>query len=377
MWDTEYMRILVPIVLLILPALLPACAGSTPTPLPTPTPTVQTHRPLPTVDYREPVRLPADEGAHLAPVEWWYFNGHLEGANGREYSFHFVTFLTIAPDGQMPLLLQLSWADHRKGDFITVEKPSLAGGLDKRTSRFSFQVEDWSMAGDGSEYRLHFTAGEYSLDLDALPLKPAVLHHETGVVDMGKAGKTYYYTRPRLALTGTLTQDGAATPVTGLAWMDHQWGDFTVAPIGWDWASIQLDDGSELMYAGVWDSSNREAIASYVTYVPETVSGPADAVHLAGSQARWSATGTWTSPGTNVEYPQGWTIAVDSLGLELELVPKAPDAEFANSVYVPPAYWEGAVTVSGTRDGEKIGGKGFVELVGYDDRELPGPPDGP
>ena len=370
------MKRFLPFALLILPALLAACAGGAPAPAPTPTPTLETHRPLPTVDYREPVQLPADEGAHLAPVEWWYFNGNLEGADGAEYSFHFVTFLTIATDGRMPLLLQLGWADHRTGDFITSEKPSLAGELVKRTGRFSFQVEDWSMAGDGSEYRLRFATGEYSLEMEALPQKQAVLHHETGVVDMGKAGKSYYYTRPRLALTGTLNRDGAATPVTGLAWMDHQWGDFTVAPVGWDWASIQLDDGSELMYAGVWDSDNGEAIASYVTFIPPTGSGPTAAVHLSGSQARWSASDTWTSPGTGVEYPQGWTIAVDSLGLELELVPKAPDAEFANSVYVPPAYWEGAVTVRGIKNGKEIAGKGFVELVGYDDRDLPGPPDG-
>ena len=28
-------------------------------------------------------------------------------------------------------------------------------------------------------------------------------------------------------------------------------------------------------------------------------------------------------------------------------------------------YWEGAVDVTGTRDGASIGGRGYVELTGY------------
>jgi predicted secreted hydrolase len=30
-----------------------------------------------------------------------------------------------------------------------------------------------------------------------------------------------------------------------------------------------------------------------------------------------------------------------------------------------PDYWEGAVDVSGTRAGQNIAGRGYVELVGY------------
>ena len=59
-----------------------------------------------------------------------------------------------------------------------------------------------------------------------------------------------YFTYPRLRLAGQV--DDAA--VTGQAWLDHQWGDYSwilTAPspgrvLGWDWFGINLDDGSDL-----------------------------------------------------------------------------------------------------------------------------------
>ena len=36
--------------------------------------------------------------------------------------------------------------------------------------------------------------------------------------------------------------------MSGVAWMDHQWGNFVVGAVGgWDWYSVQLDDRTELM----------------------------------------------------------------------------------------------------------------------------------
>ena len=68
------------------------------------------------------VNLPADEGAHPAGIEWWYFNGHLTDDADRDYSFHFVTFQIGANQygndiSQAGQLLQLSWGDHRNQVF--------------------------------------------------------------------------------------------------------------------------------------------------------------------------------------------------------------------------------------------------------------------
>ena len=311
------------------------------------------------------VSLPGDEGAHLTPIEWWYFNGLLTDDTGGDYSFHYVTFQSVLPSGFTPRLLQLSWADHEKEVYLTDERPELPL-LEATKVAFSFQVNDWSMAGDGTDYSMTFNTGGYSVALQAVSNKPATLHQGKGLVDLGRAGESYYYSRTRLATTGTLTIGEEQRQVTGLAWMDHQWGDFSIAPVGWDWMSLQLDDGSDLMISMVWDSTDHQPINSYGTYVPPN----GQPRNISGENISLTATGSWTSAVTGTTFPVGWNLEVESLNLSLTLTPALLDSEFQGSKYVPPAYWEGAVHVNGTRNGQTVTGNGFAELVGYDTREF-------
>ncbi|HEU0168516.1 MAG TPA: lipocalin family protein, partial [Chloroflexota bacterium] len=67
---------------------------------------------------------------------------------------------------------------------------------------------------------------------------------------------------------------------------------------------------------------------------------------------------TWKSPTTGITYPSSWALTAG--GQTLTLTPTVKDQELdpVNSTGFP--YWEGAVTVAGSRTGQ-----GYVELVGY------------
>ena len=311
------------------------------------------------------MNLPDDEGAHLSPIEWWYFNGHLTDDGGSDYSFHYVVFQSVLPSGLTPRLAHLGWADHSKGVYMTAEQPDMPQAKTS-TGEFDFTLSTWSMSGNGEEYALAFDVGEYALELQAASRKPPILHQGTGLVDLGPAGKTYYYSRTRLDVAGTLDIAGEERAVSGIAWMDHQWGEFSTAPLGWDWLSLQLDDDSELTVSLVWDSGDRSPIINYGTYVPPN----AEWVHLNNDDISWRPTGSWTSPATGAEYPMGWELKVKPLDLEIELTALQEDSEFKGSEFVLPAYWEGAVTGKGVKDGKSVAAKGFVEMVGYDTREF-------
>ena len=171
--------------------------------------------------------------------------------------------------------------------------------------------------------------------------------------------------------TGSITVAGEQREITGVSWMDHQWGDVIGQQVGWDWASVQLDDGSDLMTVMVWDPANREPFSGYATLVsPDGTTST-----LEQSDVSITSIETWTSPLTGIEYPSGWKIDISSLNLSLELKPVLLDSEFAGSRYTPAAYWEGEVRVVGTREGKDVTGRGFVELVGYDPAQLDGPAD--
>ena len=146
----------------------------------------------------------------------------------------------------------------------------------------------------------------FGLRLRLLDEKPPALHHG-GYIEYGIAGGSYYYSRTRLSVSGELHPAGGdAVPVSGVAWMDHQWGNFVVGAVGgWDWYSLQLDDRSELMLY-VLRGASGETTGVYGTQVladgttrdvgPETV--------------RAEATGHWTSPHTGAVYPSGWVLTL-------------------------------------------------------------------
>ena len=307
------------------------------------------------------VRLPHDEGVHLTPIEWWYFNGHLDTEDGRTFSYHFVTFQSMLDSGLTPRLMQLSWADHDARIHLVDEQAAFPQ-VEATSGEFDLTVGDWRMSGDGESFHLSFTIGDYAVDLQGESTKPPALHYETGYVDLGIAGKTYYYSHTDIETSGTVSVSGTSYPATGIAWMDHQWGDFTTAGIGWDWFSLNLDDGSDLKVSVVWELHGGRHIETYGTYVPPDGQS---AIHLSGDDISLEATATWTSPDTGGEYPMGWKLQVDSLDLDLMLNPVIREAEYAESDFVPIIYWEGAVAAEGARNGSPISGRGFGEMVGY------------
>jgi len=307
------------------------------------------------------VSLPHDEGAHLSLIEWWYFNGHLDTEDGRTFSYHFVTFQSMLDSGLTPRLMQLSWANHDGGIHLVKEQAAFPQ-VEATSGEFDLAVGDWRVNGDGKSFDLSFTIGDYVVDLQGESTKPPALHYETGYVDLGVAGKSYYYSHTDVETSGTVSVNGVSQPVTGIAWMDHQWGDFTTAGIGWDWFSLNLDDGSDVKISMVWELDGGKHIETYGTYVPPDGQST---VHLSGDDISVESTDAWTSPDTGGEYPMGWNLQVGSLGLDLMLTPVIREAEYAESGFVPVIYWEGAVAAEGARNGSPLSGRGFVEMVGY------------
>ena len=351
-WLRSLQSPLIPLFALGLVLLTAACAAE-PTPTPTPEPLVF---------------LPKDEGPHDTPIEWWYFNGMLRDSTGGEYSYHFVTFQTPGQPGVSPHLLQASLGDHGKGVHYAAEKPLLAPE-NPEAAGVDATVGGWLMRGDGAGYEMHFgfdgAEDGPTVELEAVPRRDPVLHAATGLVHMGpEAGSTYYYSRTRLDVTGWIEVAGERRPVEGPGWMDHQWGEIANARVGWDWTSIQLEDGSDLMAAVIWQSEGRRRLDAHGTHV----AADGKVTYLHDDELSITGLGSWTSPDTGIEYPSGLRVEIPSLEIELELIPFLEQSEFASDI-IGAAYWEGAASVSGHRGDRSLSGWAFVELVGYDPRQ--------
>ena len=293
------------------PAATPSPSPSpspTATPLPVPSPTAHaTPRATATLqmDATPLVHFPRDEAAHEAPIEWWYFNGHLSEPGGPGYSFHFVGVAGRSPQGVGGRGMHLTLATPDEGVVVKAERAALGLGPEPADG-FAMALEDWSMQGSNGRYLLVAGEGGYGFSLALEDTKAPVLHGEDGIIDMGPAGESYYYSRTRLTMQGTLTVGGVTRPASGEAWMDHQWGDFGQERVRWNWFSLQLDDGAELMVVLFWDIDSGEPVGRYGTYV--LPSGRARYLLLKDIEV--TPLKSWTSPNTGFSYPMGWRLVV-------------------------------------------------------------------
>ena len=353
----------------------PPTAAATPSAVLRTSPPEPTATPEPTPPPDEPlVSLPEDEAPHETPIEWWYFNGFLWDESGDEFSFHYVTFQSPTLPVGTPHLLHATLADHRNEMHLAGERSALAR-LNPDAPSVDIAMNGWVMRGDGEGYELKFHLDGRSLDLEAFSTRDVVLHDSTGLVDLGEAGETYYYSRTRMELDGWLEDADGRRAVSGSGWMDHQWGNISRVDVGWDWVNLQLDDGSDLMLAVVWRPVEPQAVcadgpcpmegtrvAAYATLV----AADGAVTHVPGEGVSLEAVNAWVSPETGIHYPMEWRLEIDALDIDLFLAPVLADAEFDAGVILPVVYWEGAVIASGDRAGATLEGRGFVELVGYD-----------
>jgi predicted secreted hydrolase len=333
--------------------LLVGCSSAMPIPAPTPTPPYG----LP------PITLPADDSPHHFQTEWWYFNAHFSDEQGALYALHDVVFqVQQAGSGRTLYVRQIGFVDDDKSTHLASERLRTANAPTNAPSGdFEVIIGDGLMSGiGGRQYRLMGSVQGTAYDLiltlaDEDPASSALLHDNDGLVDFGEAGVTYYYSQPRLDLSGTLTTAEGTHTVTGLAWMDKQWGDFQPVAVFWDWASIQLDDGTDLMLTRL-TNANHEPLDTYATL---RLPG-GNPRRLSESEFVFEPLGDeWVSTATGITYPTRWRVELLGENRELTLEPLVVNSEFASAL-LGVVYWEAAVHVvddQGVRTGQ-----GFIEL---------------
>ena len=169
-----------------------------------------------------------------------------------------------------------------------------------------------------------------------------------------------------MAAGGTVSIGGEEFAVTGRAWMDHEFFSDYLAEhkVGWDWMSVQLDDGVDLMLFGIRDAQGGYGPDTFGTFVD--AGGGAHPIAPGGVTFRPGR--RWRSEATGAQYPVQWVVEVPDLGLRLDVHPRIDAQEVRTERGILPAYWEGAVRYTGERRGRPLAGVGYLEMTGYVER---------
>ena len=332
--------------------------------------------------------FPRDHWAHPKfKTEWWYFTGHLHSSSDpeRRFGYQFTFFrIGLRPESSQ---LKSQWSanslimghaaisdlfDGRHvfsevlyraipllGEFSLYPQPLIAwtrapAGTDAR----------WTLQWNGQSFDFEMQDEEqrFGFQLSTVPLKPLIFQGPGGLSRKGKdpSAASHYYSFTRLATRGTLWREGERFQVEGESWMDKEFGSNQLAEnqVGWDWFSLQLDRGGEIMLYHLRDRSGA------VDFARGTRVDREGRVHYLDPET-WSVQtlSHWTSSDTGGRYPSAWRVSLPEEGLELELVPEFQNQENRSRRLPKLFYWEGAVRVRNSR-GEPLG-RGYVELTGY------------
>jgi predicted secreted hydrolase len=337
------------------------------------------------------LEFPRNHGAHPGfRTEWWYYTGNVETAQARRFGYQLTIFRRqISPPGaarqwpdpaskwrtQQLYLGHIALSDIDGKGYYTAEEISRGvlglAGVRQSDGQVSVYIKNLVIEIGPQSQRLRATSEKFSFDLFLKPLKEPVLHGDRGYSRKGDTPEraSCYYSFSRLQTRGKIKLDDQEHSVSGLSWMDHEFSTADLQPgiDGWDWFSLQLDNGSDLMLYVLRQADGHFNPASSGTFVDENGATQ----HLALDEFKIETLDTWQSPHSGGRYPSRWRLTVDMVDLQVLIEPNLADQEMRTPDSTGVTYWEGSVSVQGQARGRPVKGKGYVELTGYADGSKP------
>ena len=312
-------------------------------------------------------------------TEWWYYTGNVKSADGHRFGFELTFFRqgVSRAGSSSPWFVRDLWMAHialsdiNGQRFYCEERLNRAGpgvaGVDAQTGLVQtgrIWNGNWQahIAEEGEELRA--ATDRFGLALKLVPLKQPVIQGQNGVSQKaeGAGHASHYFSLTRLMTKGSIDLDGRSYKVEGTSWIDHEFftGAMATNETGWDWLSIQLGDGTELMLYRLRHADGSIDPYSSGNYVD--ASGKSQFLS-AKDFVMTPAANTWTSPATKAAYPVRWHVLIPRLKMELDVTTPLMSQELTGGF--GPSYWEGSIDIDGARDHSPLRGVGYLEMTGY------------
>lgn len=310
-------------------------------------------------------------------TEWWYYTGNLKATDGHKFGFELTFFRqalkrsnTVPSDWEVRdiYLAHLALSDLDAGKFYYSERVNRAGpglaGINEQAAKI--WNGNWQVLWNGEEQSLFALDDNFSLRFKLHSQKPPVIHGQDGISRKadGEGHASHYISYTRLLTDGSIQLNGTNYSVEGSTWMDHEFftNSLAVDQVGWDWMSLQLDDNTEIMLYRFRRKDGSIDPFSSGTYTDTQ----GKSKHLDINSFTMNPSGkTWTSRKTRATYPIEWVVTIPEFGISLHLQTSLLEQELVSHNPASPSYWEGAITVSGTRNRLPIRGVGYLEMTGY------------
>ena len=301
--------------------------------------------------------FPQDHGPHPDyRIEWWYLTATLQGEDGRDYGVQWTLFRTAMHPGEAegwdsPQIWMGHAAVTSSDEHLFAERLA-RGGIGQAgviSEPFQAFIDDWRMEGI-DRMRVTARGAEFAYDLELVADGPLVLQGESGYSVKSPDGQaSHYYSQPFYRVSGVLDLPGGSVNVSGQGWLDREWSSQPLSEdqLGWDWFSLQFEDGARLMGFGLRGS---ETVFTSATWIE------ADGATTAFADGAWRLTPLNRALVAGRNIPVEWRVELPARGVDVEVQALNPGAWMGVSF----PYWEGPIRVRGSHQG-----RGYLEMTGY------------
>ncbi len=271
---------------------------------------------------------------HRDAGEWWYVTGVLHNGKGGLWLYQFTIFHQAKTLGQ-GYLLDLALSDYTTGRHI-FEEQATTDSRKAYEKKGTLYFEKSSIALKGNRVLLFARGKRLEFNLSMTAEKPPVWQADNGVEAMGTPASrkqmSYYYSFTRLKTAGTVVYDDSTgsrvrVGVAGSSWLDRQWGNFSES--GWDWFSIRLFDGTDVMLYAFPSTGFHEGTLN-------DSSGNVRTFRNFSYETR-----SWQTRGGS-RYGLEWSVSLPNRGTTYKIVALSPNDFNPNRVI---SYWEGLCKV--------------------------------
>jgi predicted secreted hydrolase len=343
------------------------------------------------------LNFPRDFGAHLEyKTEWWYLSGWLDRKENAANAVGVqATFFRTRTDYNLAgsnafaprqlVLAHMALAVPEKQKLLHDQKSARLGlgaasvsGLDTDCALYGWRFKRVSSVENGNtknanqesyvvqaRCNTHLQSQAFALDLQFKTSAAPVLQGKQGFSQKGPLPlqASHYYSRPQLIASGNIELDKKVVPVTGTAWLDHEWSSTLLDPnaVGWDWIGINLSNGGSLLAFRLRSKDNAN-VWSYAVLRDEK-----NAVVQEGSSeqaVKFTGLKNWRSIVSGAVYPVSQQIEFGANRYSVE--PAFEAQEIDGRLSTGGFYWEGAVRLR-NGNGEIIG-RGYLEMTGYSNK---------
>jgi predicted secreted hydrolase len=335
------------------------------------------------------ITLPADQYVHPgAPTEWWWHTGTLKTGKrifgfeinaasfmGQNIPFAFsqlmLTDVANKIHYQQTALqsIDAKWAesDPKKPWYVTMGDAGAAPTEKTNWVTMNAPQADPTRNMVVKAALFDKASGKIvTFDLKLSQKGPPFIVGGTGITTNDPKptvqNSNYYYSLTRLQVRGAVTIDGKSIPVTGLTWMDHQYGVFgsSTKPVLWFLQDMQLDNGVHISHAVTFPKDQPPKL-KVRTPSWATIQFPDGTTYFDTNCFMTPVGKTWINPTTGACFFLEFKVEIPSFNATFHISTPVPGQDFPVGGVDT---YEGVATAKGRFNGANVSGTAWNEQQG-------------